>query len=409
MATEYDLGSVVGPMGAQGVQGVSVTNATINASGKLIITLSNGNTVDAGSAIGPKGATGATGPAGKTAYASAVTGGYTGTEAQFNALLGGLQTTLNGKVPQSRAVNGKALTADIALTAADVGASNRNLLDNWYFPNAVNQRGAVSYSTNNAYAIDRWMLSAAGAGNTASYVPGTRMLTCGTRDTNGYYANLQQTFEFSSALAGQTVTLTGLADSTDLLWMVQCWWNPGGGATASLGAATYSTELLSTTTFRVPDEAKDGDRVRVVLQTRGKTVLRAAKLELGSVQTLARQQNGVWILNDPPPNYAEELAKCQRYQYVNTRGSSQFIRAASLSASMIYFDIPTPVTMRATPALVSSAAIGVRGWGASADATGFTFACTGGNGSIRVGASKANHGLTDAVLSPATALFDANL
>ena len=41
----------------------------------------------------------------------------------------------------------------------------------------------------------------------------------------------------------------------------------------------------------------------------------AAKLELGDTQTLCHQENGVWVLNEIP-NYAEELAKCQRYLYV---------------------------------------------------------------------------------------------
>ena len=46
-------------------------------------------------------------------------------------------------------------------------------------------------------------------------------------------------------------------------------------------------------------------------------IIKAAKLELGPVQTLARQDaDGNWVLNDPPPNFALELAKCQRYQYV---------------------------------------------------------------------------------------------
>lgn len=40
----------------------------------------------------------------------------------------------------------------------------------------------------------------------------------------------------------------------------------------------------------------------------------AAKLELGSEQTLAHQDaDRNWVLNDPPPNKALELEKCQRY------------------------------------------------------------------------------------------------
>ena len=41
--------------GGSGVDGVSVTGAAINDSGHLIITLSDGSTIDAGAAVGPKG------------------------------------------------------------------------------------------------------------------------------------------------------------------------------------------------------------------------------------------------------------------------------------------------------------------------------------------------------------------
>lgn len=45
----------------------------------------------------------------------------------------------------------------------------------------------------------------------------------------------------------------------------------------------------------------------------GSTAL-AAKLEEGPNQTLAHQDaDGNWVLNDPPPNKALELLKCQRY------------------------------------------------------------------------------------------------
>ena len=44
----------------------------------------------------------------------------------------------------------------------------------------------------------------------------------------------------------------------------------------------------------------------------------AIKLELGTEQTLAHQDaQGNWVLNDPSPNFQQELAKCQRY-YIKT-------------------------------------------------------------------------------------------
>ena len=51
----------------------------------------------------------------------------------------------------------------------------------------------------------------------------------------------------------------------------------------------------------------------------GETIL-AAKLELGTHQTLAHQDAaGNWVLNDPPPDKALELLKCQRYYQVFSR------------------------------------------------------------------------------------------
>lgn len=54
----------IGETGATGPQGVSVTNATVNEDGDLVITLSSGSPINAGSVIGPKGIQGEVGPTG---------------------------------------------------------------------------------------------------------------------------------------------------------------------------------------------------------------------------------------------------------------------------------------------------------------------------------------------------------
>lgn len=53
-----------GETGATGPQGVSVTNATVNEDGDLVITLSAGEPINAGSVIGPQGIQGDVGPTG---------------------------------------------------------------------------------------------------------------------------------------------------------------------------------------------------------------------------------------------------------------------------------------------------------------------------------------------------------
>ena len=72
---------------------------------------------------GGSGAAGPSGQDGKSAYDYAVAGGYTGTEAEFQALMGS-----GPWVPE----------------AGYIPASNPNLLDNWYFLDPINQRGIQS-------------------------------------------------------------------------------------------------------------------------------------------------------------------------------------------------------------------------------------------------------------------------
>jgi serine protease Do len=56
-----DAGSVVGPQGSAGAPGVSVTGASVTSAGHLVLNLSNGQTIDAGSVVGPQGPSGTPG------------------------------------------------------------------------------------------------------------------------------------------------------------------------------------------------------------------------------------------------------------------------------------------------------------------------------------------------------------
>lgn len=86
----------------------------------------------------------------------------------------------------------------------------------------------------------------------------------------------------------------------------------------------------------------------------------AVKLELGPIQTLAHQDaSGSWVLNDPPPNKALELAKCQRYQFrVDSKSATYQIFGVgrALSSTDGSIAVPLPVSMRlANPTLVADA------------------------------------------------------
>lgn len=179
---------------------------------------------------------------------------------------------------------------------------NPNLLDNWCFGNPVNQRGASGTISRLGYFFDRWKL-----------VSGSVTINSGGIVLNGTIA---QVLEYA---AGQTVTATVLT--------------PDGVTDVT---PVYDDE---TKTFTVTAQ--------------GKTI-RAVKLELGSQQTLAHQENGVWALNEIP-DYGEQLRRCQRY-YQRLKASSGYMR---FGISQPYTDtaagvfIPLQGEMRTAPTMSS--------------------------------------------------------
>ena len=99
----------------------------------------------------------------------------------------------------------------------------------------------------------------------------------------------------------------------------------------------------------------------IFLQSVADVTIAAVKLELGSTQTLAHQENGVWVLNELP-NYQQELAKCQRHQLVLGPGTVGGGVSTNDQGTQTALLISTPVTMRATPIASASGTWRVDGW-----------------------------------------------
>lgn len=204
------------------------------------------------------------------------------------------------------------------------GAVRPNLLDNWYFGNPVNQRGKTEY-TGVTYGVDRWQ------GATSDTVVTVQ---------NGSIAITGQVYQKSEIpfenLAGKTVTLSAM-ESDGTLYSIVCI-VPTAKPTAYL--TVQDTEKLCF--------AFDGTYFRS--QLKNGTFI-AAKLELGEGQTLAHQdENENWVLNEIP-DYAEELAKCQRYFYaIRTTGNNMLATAIANTTTNLLFAMPLPVPMRANPA-----------------------------------------------------------
>lgn len=307
-------------------------------------------------ADGAPGAQGAQGADGKSAYQYAADGGYTGTEAQFQALL----NDIPNKQPKLRGSAGQAVGfgADGAAVAVR-GWSNPNLLENWYFADPVNQRGQTEY-IGIGYTIDMWkfttengMVVIVDAGIEVKRTASTRVIL------NQFLTTDRETFQkmFSgrtvtiSALFGQTLrhaTLTIPTDDTSD-------WYPGGTASEKVDDMYVRLSIYgSTRNFNLSFD------VYVSTGGNGGGLVTAVKCEYGTQQTLAHQDAaGNWVLNDPPPDKALELLKCQRYQIsLNPKGYGARTVGFGIanSESVCYVFCPIPVLLRANPSINVSGA-----------------------------------------------------
>lgn len=181
--------------------------------------------------------------------------------------------------------------------------SNPNLLDNWYFLDPINQRGETNYS-NQGHAIDRWNFS------NSTFSISENGITLTANGVKEYY--FLQFHENANNFIGNTYTISLLA-ADNVLYTTSFTVNGSIPSTNKIRIlSTIINQKIHLEIWLYADK-------RILFQfnsigiTQEDTFV-AAKLELGSRQTLAHQdENGNWVLNDPPPNKQQELAKCQRY------------------------------------------------------------------------------------------------
>lgn len=270
-------------------------------------------------------------------------------------------------------MNGASGSNMVKIDAAIADKTNPNMLDNWYFVHPVNQRivsGTITLDGTAKYFIDRWKLVSGSV----------------------------------------TVTDTGLTLDGTIAQVLEdapaSWLNSHRCATVLVRTA-QGTLTLDTTAPSYDDSSKTfsitGSGLNIV----------AAKFELGKSQTLAHIVDGAYELN-AIPNYAEELAKCQRFCF-RTTGGGLFKRADTAYGSTTFqFFLPCPVPMRTNPvvesALESPVIYKFSPTTGLTQETGFDFNYTAmNNGTIRVIARKVGHGLSDASIGMTGVVFSADL
>lgn len=183
---------------------------------------------------------------------------------------------------------------------------NPNLLDNWYFGNPVNQRGQTSWPVADTYTIDRWKIE--------GYMIGDKGVTL----NNNSVTIFDNTTSSSGYIGIYEPLENDLAENTEITISVL----------TATGLCVFSTTVPEADTVRAKDFQNftlyfytvSGHRSVVLRCYAGQSEsFYAVKLELGSQQTLAHQENGVWVLNEIP-DYGEQLRRCQRYYWRSWRG-----------------------------------------------------------------------------------------
>lgn len=253
--------------------------------------------------------------------------------------------------------------------------SNRNLLDNPWF--TVNQRGQSSY-TGRVYGVDRWIEY--GSSNTVTVT--SDGITLPVDKNSGFEQYFDDTF-----IQGKTVTISFMTADGTVTSKTVTWPTSGANMTAyTNGVAFFFGTVVG----------KKG----LALLTNAEVTIRAVKLELGSVSTLA---------NDAPPDYGTELLKCARY-FFRAKGEPIGMGYINSALTSVYISIPTPAPMRAVPNVSFGGTLFARVQGSTINITSitatsplFTGSAIGINGVL---ASSASSTGTCAMYGSASAYID---
>ena len=263
--------------------------------------------------------------------------------------------------------------------------SNPNLLDNWYFWRPVNQRGGyyipagVKYNTLSwtgagttdkaypvigyigqdplitvnstnyivgksvqvpgyctvGYTVDRWLIGAGSNGTLSLTESGLKL----TRTDGVMY--LAHIIPKTQIPEGNTLTYSALTTlglySISFVVKNDTYHEQDVGGGISLGWNYTPAEMMELT---LVNNTVNSD-----------VTVRAAKLELGSTQTLAHKENGVWVLNEIP-DFGEQLRRCQRYcRVIGGTINQPFCNAVRREATQLEGFIPIDNPFRTAPSI----------------------------------------------------------
>ena len=262
-----------------------------------------------------------------------------------------------------------------------VEPSNPNLLTNPDF--RVNQRGMTEYSS--GYSADRWFIKGNKFTVTAG-ADGVLIKSAIKLDSNAHV--FWQKAENPLAPGKYTLSLNVLEVSG--VWSARIRTVNSSGDYAD----SYYTPVLHVGLTKVSVKLPEGEYISAVSVGCNKDT------EVGDSVKLAwvKLESGSLATPFVPPDYAVELAKCQRYLLKLSQWSAY--RAVHSNVNYMEFAVPIPESMSISPTIIGGDNFAVYKFPSPVAAeSDFTFSVAAASANeLRVRATKAGHGLSDAAL-----------
>ena len=261
-----------------------------------------------------------------------------------------------------------------------VEPSNPNLLTNPDF--RVNQRGQSEYSS--GYSVDRWFIE----GNKCTVTPGADgvLIKSAIKLDSNTHVFWQKA---ENPLKPGKYTLSLNVSEVSGVWSARIRTVNAEGSYVD----SYYTPVLHVGVNKVSVEMHEGEYISAVSVGCNKDT------EVGDSVKLAwvKLESGSLATPFVPPDYAVELAKCQRYLFVLPQWSRW--RMCEYTSKFLRFEIPTPIKMRIKPTLINSENFVIRSIDIVNELDGFTYEADNYTGNeLLIKAIKDSHDITDGVI-----------
>lgn len=221
------------------------------------------------------------------------------------------------------------LDDDLAALAPKTALSNHNILHNPWF--TVNQRASGKITAGGKYPCDRWKVVGEGTLDVTATENGLAVVNT-SNETSVYIIQPRTTTTVNSLRSYNNKLTASVMLSNGTIY--------SGTAKVAFGTVTYfeNDDMKASTIFNTTP----GEVLRIEVKGGKSVTIRAIKLEVGEVSTLHL---------DPRPEYAIELAKCQRYfQRISGDADSIVDWGASVDGNTVRYCIHIR-EMRAKPTM----------------------------------------------------------